>query len=66
MQNKIVKGLGYLIIGGLLIAVLRQFGWDPFAAGAWVLSEVWAVLNHVADLFQSNETFQEVTREPKN
>ena len=57
---------GMIAAAGLVIAILRQFDWDPFAAGAWAIDQAWTSLNHVADLWSSNDTFKHATRAPKN
>ena len=63
-MGRVLNGFIFLVVAGLVVAILREFGWDPFAAAEWAFSKVWATINHVADLWSNNETFREVTEKP--
>lgn len=64
-MSRIVNGIVFIVVAGLLVAILRQFDYDPFAAAAWAFDKVWAAIDHSADFWSDNETFQKVTEEPK-
>ena len=63
-MGRIMNGLVGIVVAGLLVAILREFNWDPFAAAEWALSRVWEVISHVADLWSSNDTFKDATKKP--
>lgn len=63
-MNRIASGVLTALAVGLIVALLREFGWDPFLAAEWIISWVWEVVSRIADLWSSNETFKEVTKKP--
>lgn len=65
MIGRFLNGLAFLALAGLIVAVLRVFDWDPFAAIAWGIDWVWHAINRVADLFLGNGTFREATKRPE-
>lgn len=62
--NTILKVIGYFLLGGLLIALLRAFDFDPFGIIDWIWNIGTSILNKIADWFSNNDTFQNVTRAP--
>lgn len=59
-----LKGVGVLILLGLLIAVLRVFNWDPFGVVTWIWDWFALVVTSIADFFTGNDTFRKVTSAP--
>lgn len=49
---------------GLLLALMRAFGWDIFSIIEWVFGWFSAVVNAVADFFSGNASFQRAVQEP--
>lgn len=64
-MGRVLSGFVFIIVAGLLVAILKEFDWDPFAAAAWAFNNLWNTITHVADLWSGNDTFKEVTKEPK-
>jgi hypothetical protein len=57
---------GVMIVAalGLLLAIMKAFGWDIFALIEWAFSWVSTVINAVADFFMGNPSFQKAVQEP--
>lgn len=53
-----------LLAGGLLMAILMQFDWDPFAVATWVIDWVLFALGRTADFFLQSDTFRSATEGP--
>lgn len=64
-MGKLGSIVGALLVGGLLIALLREFNWDPFALVEWFAMSLWELLNWIGDGFSSNPTFQEAVEAPE-
>lgn len=62
--STISRAFMYLMLAGLIIALLRVFNWDPFGVMEWLWSMVMGVVLYVSDWFSGNETFREITRAP--
>ena len=64
-MGKLINGIVFLVIAGFVVALMRKFEWDPFAAGEWVLSWTWDSIDRVANIWSDNDTFQEMTEKPE-
>lgn len=58
--SKILRGLGFLVIIGLGLAILKIFNYDPFGFVDWLLSTAWNIIQKISNWFASNETFQKI------
>ena len=59
-------GIFSVIIGiifiGFLIAVFRQFDWDVIAAFQWIFTQLWDLINKIANKFTENPWFRNTFR----
>ncbi len=59
--STIIRAIGVVILIGLFIAFMRAMNWDPFGAANWFWN---TVIEPIANVFASNESFQELTSAP--
>lgn len=64
LGKKVMQIVGYLILAGLVWALLRQFDMDPFEVIGWALGHVANLINHISNFFMGTEIFQETTKAP--
>lgn len=64
LSNKILRGLGILVLMGLAVALLRAFDFDPFGIIDWIFSWVGTVVSAIADFFGGNQYFKTFTDKP--
>lgn len=58
--NNVVSIIGALILFGIFLAVLSQFGGDVGALFQWLLNGAWNIVVSVRDSVSSWDTFQRV------
>lgn len=61
-MKMILQIVGYVIIAGLMLALLRAFDWDVIALVQWIADFVMNIVNAIADSFSRNQTFNEVVK----
>jgi hypothetical protein len=64
MVRTIGKVVSWVVMAGLLMALLRAFDWDPFAMLDWVWNFLLGLITRISDAISANQTFQEVTSAP--
>lgn len=64
MGNLMKKVFMFILIAGLLIALLRMFNYDPFGVVSWVISWIVWGINGVANFFFDSQVFHEITKKP--
>lgn len=52
------KMVMWVLVAGLLLALLRAFNWDPFGVIGWAWSWASGLVTTVSDAFASNPAFQ--------
>lgn len=58
--NNIVSIVGALVLFGIFLAALSQFGGDLGAMFQWVLNGAWNIVTSVRDSVASWDTFQRI------
>lgn len=65
LVNKILRALGWMVLLGFVVALLRAFDFDPFGIIDWVFGLTGRIIGAIADFFSGNTYFQALTNRPK-
>ena len=52
----------FVVVAGVLVALLKAFNWDPFSLLSWIVNGFWSLINAISNFFVSNDTFQSMTK----
>lgn len=53
----------FVVLGGLFLAVLKQFDGDVVAAVSWIGDYIWNLIKQVADKFSNMDGFQQLFKQ---
>lgn len=59
--STVLRFLGIVVVFALFIAFMRAMHWDPFGAVDWIWHRI---IDPIANMFSSNQTFREITSTP--
>lgn len=54
----------FILLAGLVIALLRVFNWDPFGILEWAWQWIQTIVYGIADFLTGNDTFRKITEKP--
>lgn len=64
MFRAIGKIFMWVMVAGLLLALLRAFNFDLFGLGDWLIGWITGIITTVSDFFSGNPTFQKIVEAP--
>lgn len=64
MIRTIGKVIGWIVIAGLALALLRAFNFDVIGVIQWAFNWIWGAIMTVADFLTGNPTFQRAVDSP--
>lgn len=64
MFRMIGKIVGWIVMAGLIWALLRAFNWDLFGLFNWIWTWGTSLITSVADFLSGNATFQKIVETP--